>query len=171
AGTALTVNIDALVNRHTISPYVYGGNISSTSTVSDSGTPLARWGGNAASTYNWQLHTYNADSDYYFEDFNTGGNGAESDSVQFITDVQNAGSHPLTTLATLGWVAQSAENGSNGHWSFSVATYGAQCSVDQYNTDAGDGLKTDCQTPVTTSAVTTAYDPLLDSSSDPCPSG
>jgi hypothetical protein len=30
---------------------------------------------------------------------------------------------------------------SNGHWSFSVATYGAQCSVDQYNMDAGDGLK------------------------------
>jgi hypothetical protein len=171
AGTPVTVNIDTLVNRHTISPYVYGGNVSSTSTVSDSGTPLARWGGNASSTYNWQLHTYNADADYYFEDFNTGGNGAESDSVQFITDVQNNGSHPLTTVATLGWVAKAAENGSNGNWSFSVATYGAQCSVDQYNHDAGDGLEPDCSTPVTTSPVTTAYYPLLDSSSQPCPSG
>jgi hypothetical protein len=170
-GSAVTVNIDTLASRHAISPFVYGGNISSASNVSDSGTTLGRWGGNAASTYNWQLHTYNADADYFFEDFNTGGNGAESDSVQFVTDVQNAGSHPLTTLAMLGWVAQSAENGSNGHWSFSVATYGAQCSVDQYNTDAGDGLKTDCQTPVTTSAVTTAYYPLLDSSSQSCPSG
>jgi len=171
ASTAVTVNINTLANRHTISPYVYGGNISSTSTVLDSGTTLGRWGGNATSTYNWQLHTYNADADYYFEDFNVGGNGAESDSVQFITDVQNAGSHPLTTMAMLGWVAQSAENGSNGHWSFPVATYGAQCSVDQYNTDAGDGLKTDCQTPVTTTAVTTAYYPLLDNSSQACPSG
>jgi len=171
SGSAVTVNIDTLGNRHAISPYVYGGNISSASTVSDSGTTLGRWGGNASSTYNWQLHTYNADADYYFEDFNTGGNGAESDSVQFITDVQNAGGHPLTTMAMLGWVAQSAENGSNGHWSFPVATYGAQCAVDQYNTDAGDGLKPDCQTPVTTSAVTTAYYPLLDNSSQSCPSG
>jgi hypothetical protein len=169
--TAVTVNIDTLANRHAISPYVYGGNISSASTVSDSGTTLGRWGGNASSTYNWQLHTYNADADYYFEDFNTGGNGAESDSVQFITDVQNAGGRPLTTMPMLGWVAQSAENGTNGHWSFSEATYGAQCSVDQYNKDAGDGLQTDCKTPVTTSAVTTAYYPLLDSSSQACPSG
>jgi hypothetical protein len=168
---AVAININTLANRHQISPYVYGGNISSSSTVSDSGTSLARWGGNASSTYNWQLHTYNADADYYFEDFNTGGSGAESDSVQFITDVKNAGSHPLTTMATLGWVTKAAENGSNGNWSFSVATYGAQCSVDQYNKDAGDGLKTDCKTPVTTSAATTAYYPLLDSSSQPCPSG
>ena len=171
AGTAVTVNIDTLANRHAISPYVYGGNFSSASTVSDSGATLGRWGGNATSTYNWQLHTYNADADYYYEDFNTGGNGNEGDSVQFITDVQNAGSHPLTTMNMLGWVAQSAENGVNGHWSFSVATYGAQCSVDQYNTDAGNGYKPDCSTPVTTSAVTTAYYPILDSSSDACPSG
>jgi hypothetical protein len=171
ASTAVTVNINTLANRHSISPYVYGGNVSSSSTVSDSGMTLGRWGGNAASTYNWQLHTYNADSDYYFEDFNLGGNGAEGDSVQFITDVRNAGSHPLTTLPMLGWVAQSAENGSNGHWSYPVATYGAQCAVDTYNTDAGDGLKADCQTPVTTSAVTGAYYPLLDDSSQACSSG
>ena len=171
AGTPVTVNIDTLVNRHTISSFVYGGNVSSATNVADSGTTLGRWGGNASSTYNWQLHTYNADADYYWEDYNTGGSGAQGDSVQFVTDVQNAGSHALTTMATLGWAAQSAENGSNGHWSFSVATYGAQCSVDQYNKDAGNGLKTDCSTPVTTSQVTTAYYPLLDSTSQPCPSG
>ena len=43
-------------------------------------------------------------------------------------------------MPMLEWVAQSAENGSNGHWSFSVKAYGAQCSVDPYNTDAGNGL-------------------------------
>jgi hypothetical protein len=74
-------------------------------------------------------------------------------------------------MPMLGWVAKAAENSTNGNWSFSVAIYGAQCSVDPYNTDAGDGLKTDCQTPVTTSAVTTAYYPLLDDSSQACPSG
>ncbi|MGO9338703.1 MAG: glycoside hydrolase family 44 protein [Terracidiphilus sp.] len=172
SATAVTVNIDTLANRHTISPFVYGGNFSSAATVSDLGATLGRWGGNATSTYNWQLHTYNADADYYFEDFNTGGNGNESDSVQFITDVQNAGSHPLTTMATLGWVAQSAEIASppNEHWSFSVAKFGAQCSVDQYNTDAGNGQETDCKTPVTTVPQTEAYYPLVDTAGN-CPAG
>jgi hypothetical protein len=165
------VNINTLANRHTISPFVYGGNFGNAATVSDLGATLGRWGGNASSTYNWQLHTYNADSDYYWEDFNTGGSGNESDSVQFITDIKNAGGFPLTTMATLGWVAKAAENSSNGNWSFPVKTYGAQCSVDQYNTDAGDGLETDCKTPVTTNPVTTAYYQLLDSSDDACPAG
>ena len=171
ASTAVTVNIDALANRHQISPYVYGGNVSGPTNVSDMGLPFARWGGNASSTYNWQLHTYNADADYYFEDFNvSSSNGNDNDSVQFITDIQSAGASPLMTMPMLGWVAQSAENGSNGHWSFSVATFGAQCKVDQYNTDAGNGQKPDCQTPVTTDQVTTAYYPLVDTAPD-CPSG
>jgi hypothetical protein len=164
--------VDVFANRHTISPYVYGGNVSGPTNVADMGLQFARWGGNATSTYNWQLHTYNADNDYYFEDFGVGNtNGNDNDSVQFITDVQNAGANVVTTMPMLGWVAQSAENGSNGHCSFSVATYGAQCAVDPYNTDAGDGLQTDCQTPVTTSAVTTAYYPLLDDSSQTCSAG
>jgi hypothetical protein len=172
-GTAITVNIDTLANRHTISPFVYGGNVGSGADIADSGTTLGRWGGNASSTYNWILHTYNADNDYYWEDFNTGGNGADGDSVQFVTDVKNAGGFPLTTMATLGWVAQSAESpGINGneHWSFSVAKFGPQCSVDQYNTDAGNGQEPDCKTPVTNLAQTEAYYPLVDTASE-CPAG
>ena len=165
----VTVNIDALENRHQISPYVYGGAFpATTAAITDTGTTLVRWGGNATSTYNWQLQTYNADSDYYWEDFGFG--GFDSDSIKFITDVQTAGGYPLMTMPMLDWVAQSAENGANGHWSFSVGIYGTQCSVDPYNTDAGDGLKTDCQTPVTTSAVTTAYYPLVDTAAE-CPGG
>jgi hypothetical protein len=181
-GTAVTVNIDALANRHTISPFVYGGNISSTSSVADSGMTLSRWGGNASSTYNWLLHTYNADADYYYEDFGTGGNGNESDSVQFVGDVEAAGGHPLTTLATLGWVAQSGEvagSNGNGHWSFSVAKLGPQCAVDQYNTDAGNGYMAggtppSCSgnnaVPVTNLPQTEAYYPLVDTPSE-CPAG
>jgi len=173
SGNAVTVNIDTLANRHQISRYVYGGNVSGPTNVADMGLPFVRWGGNASSTYNWQLHTYNADADWYFEDFGvSNSNGDDNDSVQFITDLQNAGASPLMTMPMLGWVAQSAEiaNPPNDHWSFSVATYGAQCKVDQYNTDAGNGQKPDCQTPVTTQAVTTAYYPLVDTAQD-CPSG
>jgi len=179
-GTAVTVNIDTLANRHLISPFVYGGNISSAANVADSGSTLGRWGGNASSTYNWILHTYNADADYYWEDFNTGGGGNESDSVQFVTDVQKAGGFPLTTLATLGWAAQSAEAGGTGgneHWSFSVAKFGPQCSVDQYNTDAGNGevaggSPASCNTsvPVTNLPQTEAYYPMVDTPAQ-CPAG
>jgi hypothetical protein len=173
APNAVDVTIDVLSGRHTISPYIYGGAYpQDAATVNDSRMSLVRWGGNASSTYNWLLGTYNADNDYYFEDFGIEGfnNGDDSDSVQWITDVKAAGSHPLMTMVMLPWVAQSPENGSNGHWSYSVTTYGAQCSVDPYNHDAGDGYKTDCSTPVTTNVVSTAYYPLVDTSAD-CPSG
>jgi hypothetical protein len=170
--------INVLANRHAISPYVYGGAFPQDApTITDSGMTVVRWGGNAASTYNWQLGTDNADNDYYFEDFAFGAlnNSADSNSTQFIADVKNAGSNPLMTMVMLQWVAQTAETSTqqggasnNDHWSFSVAKYGAQCSVDQYNTDAGDGLKTDCATQLTADP-NDAYFPLLDQpgTSDP----
>jgi hypothetical protein len=172
--TSIQATINVLADRHAISPYVYGGAFPQDApTITDSGLSVVRWGGNAASTYNWQLGTDNADNDYYFEDFAFGAlnNSADSNSTQFITDVKNAGSNPLMTMVMLQWVAQSAESagtGGNGHWSFSVAKYGAQCSVDQYNTDAGDGLKTDCATQLTADP-NDAYFPLLDQpgTSDP----
>ncbi|HUB29246.1 MAG TPA: glycoside hydrolase family 44 protein [Terracidiphilus sp.] len=175
SGTAVTINV--LADRHTISPYIYGGSYPQDAAhVTDSGTTLVRWGGNATSTYNWQLQSYNAGNDYYFEDFAAEGfsGGGDGSSTQFITDVQNAGSHPLMTMVMLPWVAQSPETSTtqggtdNYHWSYSVASFGAQCSTDTYNTDAGDGLKSDCSTPVTTSAVTSAYDPLLDDNTQSC---
>src|SRR3974390_2757416 len=145
----ISVAVDALSNRHPISPYVYGGAYPQDApTITDSGLTVVRWGGNATSRYNWKLFTYNAANDWYYEDFNYTEIG-DADSAKFITDVKNAGSHPLMSMVMLPWVAKSAENGSNGHWSFSVAKYGSQCSVDPYNTDAGNGLKTDCSTTLT----------------------
>ena len=138
-----------------------------------------RWGGDATSTYNWQLQTYSAANDWYYEDFAASGfnDGADGSSTQFITDVKNAGASPLMTMVMLPWVSQSPETSvtqggkDNYHWSYSVASFGPQCSVDPYNTDAGDGLKTDCATPVTTNAETSAYYPLLDDSSQTCTGG
>jgi hypothetical protein len=163
--TTVTVNIDVLANRHQISPFVYGNNDQTIADISDVGYTYSRWGGNDASNYNWQLQTRNSAADWYFEDY-----GGAGDQVQLITNTQNAGSHALTTMAMMDWVAGEAENSSNRNWSYSVAIYGAQCSVDPNNTDAGDGLETDCKTPVTTNAVTTAYYPLVDTAPN-CPAG
>ena len=145
----ISVSVDALSNRHPISPYVYGGAYPQDApTITDSGLTVVRWGGNATSRYNWKLFTYNAANDWYYEDFNYTEIG-DADSAKFISDVKKAGSNPLMTMVMLPWVANTAENGSNGHWSFSVAKYGSQCSADPYNTDAGNGLKTDCSTTLT----------------------
>ena len=177
SASGITVSIDALANRHMISPFIYGGSYPQDAThVTDSGLTLVRWGGNATSTYNWELGTNNAGNDYYYEDYTSAGfgNGADPSSTQFITDVEKAGSHPLMTMVMLPWVAQSPETSvtqggtNNYHWSYSVAQFGAQCSTDYWNHDAGNGLKTDCSTPVTTNAVTTAYYPLLDDSTQSC---
>jgi len=157
----INVTVDALGNRHPISSYVYGGAYpQDASTITDSGLTVVRWGGNATSRYNWKLFTYNSANDYYYEDFNYSEIG-DADSTNFITDVKNAGSHPLMTMVMLPWVANTAENGSNGHWSFSVSKYGSQCSVDPFNTDAGNGLKTDCSTTLTANPKD-ANVPLLD---------
>lgn len=180
--TSVTATINVLANRHTISPYIYGGAFpASTAAITDSGTTVVRWGGNATSTYNWQLHTYNADNDYFFEDFNTTalGTSADGDSAQFITDVKAAGSAPLTTMAMLPWVAQTAEiagTSGNGHWSFPQTEYPNQCAFDQYNSDAGDGIESGTcnnSTPTyvlaTTADLERTYFPLLDDHTQACP--
>jgi len=172
--SGVSVNINVLANRHTISPYVYGGSFpKDASTITDSGLTVVRWGGNAASTYNWKLFTNNADNDYYFEDYGFGtlNNSADSDSTQFVKDVKGAGSNPLMTMVMLPWVAQSPETSTtqggadNYHWVFSVSKDGAcGTKVDPYNTDAGINLKSDCSTTMVASStqLNRAYYPLLD---------
>jgi hypothetical protein len=188
--TTVHLTVDVLTNRHPISPYVYGGAFpKDAATITDSGLPMVRWGGNGASTYNWELGTTNADNDYYFEDFTFGAlnNSADSDSAQFIKDVKTAGSAPLMTMVMLPWVAQSPETSTqqgtgadNYHWSFSVAKDGPQCGTDQFNNDAGNGIiagTSTCGSNPTTYLVATSADinrtyfPLLDDHTQTCPSG
>lgn len=179
----VAVTIDALSNRHGISRYIYGGAFPRDAPTFKNGLDLVRWGGNASSTYNWQLGTYNADNDYFFEDFTFCGLGgsstnspcADSDSTQFIKDVENGGNSALMTMPMLPWVAQGPESNGNGHWTFSVARDGPQCHTDPNNSDAGDGiaLTSNCDAqPAFLAASSTdindAYFPLLDDHSQAC---
>ncbi len=166
--TNVTVNV--LSNRHQISPYVYGGAYPvNLAAVTDGGLSLVRWGGDATSTYNWQTQTYNADNDFFFDDFQSSGFGLTGDSIQFIQQVKSANSAPLMTMPMLPWAAKSVG------WSFSVAKYGAQCHVNPYNTDAGDGIvaSSTCDSAPTylTADPKDAYVPLLDDHADTCPAG
>jgi Glycoside hydrolase family 44 len=57
-----------------------------------------------------------------------------------------------------------AKNVSDGSaYSFSVAKYGSQCGVNPYNSDDGNGMKTDCATPITGNDPNDANFPLKDS--------
>ena len=124
------ITVDALTNRHAISPFVYGGSYpQDAATITDSGMSVVRWGGNATSRYNWQAGTENSANDWYWGDYGYTEIG-DSDSSKFIQDVKAAGSNPLMTMVMLNWVAKNVTDGSA--YSFSVAKYGAQCYANPY---------------------------------------
>jgi hypothetical protein len=65
AQTAVTVNVDALLNRHPINPNIYGVAHASAADLTDLNTPLNRNGGNNTSRYNWQLNADNRGNDWF----------------------------------------------------------------------------------------------------------
>jgi hypothetical protein len=161
--------VDALENRHPISPLIYGVNFPPNAAyVGNSGATLVRWGGNAATRYNWKNFDTNAAQDFYFAN-RTFANGADTtlynDSTKFVSNIAAAGGNPVMTIGMLPWAAKDSSSGS-----FSVKKYGAQCQVNPFNSDEGNGiLKSDCKTPVTGNDPNDAHVPLLDSpgASDP----
>jgi hypothetical protein len=166
------VSVDAQTNRHSISPYIYGGAYpKDAATVTDSGLSVARWGGNATSQYNWMTQTSNSAADWYFTDYTYTELG-EADSVKFVQDARTAGTNPLMTMVMLDWVSRGdpANNTDNGQlYSFSAAKYGAQCKVRPDNSDAGNGQKSDCSAHVTGNDFNDADVPIFDDHSSPCP--
>lgn len=170
--TAVSVTIDALTNRHSISPYIYGGAYpKDAATITDSGLSVVRWGGNATSQYNWVTQTSNSAADWYFTDYTYTELG-DADSVKFIQDAKAAGTNPLMSMVMLDWVSRGdpASGTGNGQlYSFSVVKYGAQCHVRPDNSDAGNGVKGDCSTHVTGNDFNDADVPIFDDHSSPCP--
>ncbi len=159
--TDVSVTVNTLVDRHPISPYIYGANFPpSESYIAAGGVTLSRWGGNNSSRYNWKLNAKNDDADWYFENFPWGAPNWSS----FITSAVAGGGSPIMTIPMLSWVAKNSTS-----WSFSVKKYGAQCSANPYNTDAGDGMLPDCVTAIKGNNPEDANVRLFDkpSSSDP----
>jgi hypothetical protein len=172
ATTQIGVTVDTLVDRHAISPYVYGGSYPQTAAqITDSGMTVVRWGGNATTNYNWQTQTSNSANDWWFSDYTYSEIGTP-DSTAFVRQTIAAGSNPLMSMVMVDWVSKgSAATGStNGQlYSFSVRKYGPQCSTRPDNGDAGNGQMTNCQTNLTGNDPHDAYVPLLDTPTTPCP--
>jgi len=140
-GPALT--IDVASNRRAINPHIYGINFASETLAAELNLPLRRYGGNAATRYNWQLDVSNRGSDWYFENIpNTvADEGALPDgsaSDQFIEQDRRTGTRSLLTVPLIGWTPKDREY----RGGFSVAKYGTQQSVDPWRPDCGNGKDT-----------------------------
>jgi fibronectin type 3 domain-containing protein len=155
---AVQVTVDALSNRHAISPYVYGVNFpANTAYITDSGATMIRWGGNAATNYNWKNFDTNAANDFYYVNRPMGSAPLYADSTQFVSNISAAGGYPIVTIGMLPWAAKDTTS-----YSFSVTKYGAQCATDPFLADAGNGVKSDCATNVTGNNLQDAYIAMLD---------
>ncbi len=145
---AVTVVVDATANRHAINPLIYGVAFASKANLLALNAPLNRMGGNAESGYDWAQNATNLGQDWYFESYpgNSAKPGADADT--FVSTAHQANAQPMLTFPLMGWVAKLGNNRSILP-SFSVAKYGAQCSTDYWDPDAGNGYMPDCSTPIT----------------------
>jgi uncharacterized protein (TIGR03437 family) len=133
AQTAPTLTVDANANRHSISPYIYGIN-----EWSDDGLmgmmriPVIRWGGDDATSYNWQSSIKNntGDNPWCYENYSVSPN-----FDAFHTANVTAGTVSLGTISLMDWSPQAA-----GECSFSVKKYGSQKSTNPDNPDCGNGV-------------------------------
>jgi hypothetical protein len=137
---SVTINVDAQLNRHPISPLIYGiAFASSASQISDLNVPVHRSGGNAETRYNWLIDAHNRGADWYFESISDGSGTPGADADNFISTSKSGGADPMITIPMIGWGCKLGTNRASLS-SFSVAKYGPQQEVDPYWSDAGNGV-------------------------------
>jgi hypothetical protein len=138
---AATVEVDANANRKPISPLIYGANWADQSALDELNLTLNRRGGNATTTYNWQINATNRGGDWYYESFGDDGGatpGASADN--FINAAKATNAEPMMTIPMVDWVAKVGPN-RQGLAAYSVAKYGAQTKTDPWWPDAGNGKR------------------------------
>jgi PKD repeat protein len=142
---AITINVDANLNRHPINPLIYGVAYADAAALNDLNAPSNRQGGNPTTRYNWQLNADNRANDWYYESIAYGSSTAGEVGDSFIASARSVGAQPMLTIPTLGWVAKLGANRGKLA-SFSIAKYGAQTGNDwQWFPDAGNGVRTNGQ--------------------------
>jgi len=140
AGAAPSIVVDALRNRHPISPFIYGTAFASSTQLADLNSPLNRSGGNAETRYNWQINAHNRAADFYFESIGDSPATAGAAADSFVTSSKAGGAQPMLTVPMIGWVAKLGSNRAKLA-SYSIAKYGPQTGNDsQYFADAGNGV-------------------------------
>ncbi|HEX9045666.1 MAG TPA: glycoside hydrolase family 44 protein, partial [Verrucomicrobiae bacterium] len=137
--SALVIAVDPQLNRHAISPLIYGVAFATSNELAGLNFALNRSGGNNETRYNWELNAHNLDNDWYFESYPetdpTPGGAADS----HIANSFAAGAQPMITIPMIGWMPKLGP-GRSILPSYSVAKYGAQTASDPWNADAGNGV-------------------------------
>jgi Glycoside hydrolase family 44 len=156
AGTNATIAIavDALANRHSISPLIYGTAFATSNQLADLNFTMNRSGGNSETRYNWQLNAHNHAADWYFESISDDGptnSGATADA--FVADSKNGGAQAMITIPMIGWMPRLGPNRGK-LWSYSTNKYGPQTDSDIHNApynnpDAGNGVSITNNTHIT----------------------
>jgi len=152
-GAAVAVAVSPDLDRHAVSPNIFGVSRMDAAPTGSLVYPFRRWGGNSTTRYSWEDDADNRGSDWFF--FNIPGSGGPSDSAadRFLDDCRARGEEPLLTVPLIGWTARDRVK----RWSFSIAKYGPQSNNECLEADwaswceedAGNGMHTDGVTPVT----------------------
>jgi len=150
AASGPALNVDAGAARHPISPDIYGIN-----DYGDNGLaqtmriPVNRWGGDAATRYNWLNDTYNSASDWWFETqiYNSDASKLPDGSAFDLFEEKNLSTRTKTigTVPMLDWRTRARD----ASCSYSVSKYGPQQkqSPDRGG-DCGNGYKPDGSTQI-----------------------
>lgn len=136
AATGPTLSVDVSAARHPISPDVYGLNGADPAFAAEIGLPVARWGGNASSRYNFTNHTYNTGSDWYFENIVA---APENTVESFVQTNRDRGTKQIVTVPMVGWVAKDSPQSHPFACGFPATRFPAQDSFDQWDPNCGNG--------------------------------
>jgi hypothetical protein len=135
----VTISVNAMLNRRSINPQIYGVAHATTAQLAELNAPLNRSGGNNTSCYNWQQNADNRGNDWYFQSIpfaNTPGEVGDT----FIQNSRAANAEPMLTVPIIDWIAKVGANREKLS-SYSISKYGAQIDRDwQYFQDAGNGV-------------------------------
>lgn len=146
----IVVTVSPTLDRHPVSPLIYGVNLGSTQEFSDVPYPSRRWGGNSTSRYSWLNDTHNTGADWFYMNIPSSAanpaalpDGSEADL--FLDETRATLAQPVLTVPMLGWMPIDRTK----RWAYSVAKYGAQTSTECSVTnnafwcmpDAGGGVR------------------------------
>src|SRR3954447_17813477 len=99
AEPVLTLSLNAPASPHAISADIYGLNGADPAFAAEIGMPVARWGGNASSRYNFTNHTYNTGSDWYFENIVA---GPDNTVEAFVKTNRDRGTKQIVAVPMVG---------------------------------------------------------------------
>ncbi|VVJ17604.1 Uncharacterised protein [Amycolatopsis camponoti] len=135
SAAGLSLSVDLFAARHAISPDIYGMNGGDPALVAELGTPVSRWGGNASSRCNFENHTYNTGSDWYFENIVA---GPDNTLEAYVRRNRDHGIKQVVTVPMSGWVAKDVPEWPHA-CGFPATRFPAQDSFDQWDANCGNG--------------------------------